>query len=394
MQDPRSPLRICLVYDCLFPWTVGGAERWMRALAEGLVDAGHEVTYLTRLQWDPAQPPDIPGVRVVAVSRAEPLYGPDGTRTIGEPVRFGLGVLGHLVRHGRDYDVVHTCSFPYFGLLAAAAARRRGGYRLLTDWFEVWSDAYWAAYLGGPKARVARRVQRRCARVRQEAFCFSELHARRLREIGIREEPTVLRGLHPGPTARPAPAAATQNVVFAGRFIPEKRVPALVSAIARAATEVPGLHGTIYGDGPQRAEVDAAIAALADPTLVRAPGSAPDDEVDAAFRSALCTVLPSSREGYGLVVVESVAVGVPAIVVRGEDNAAVELVQDGVNGVIADSAAPDDLARAIVRVHRAGGALRESTADWFASHAHELALATSLRRVVERYGERSASTRS
>ena len=25
------------MYDCLFPWTVGGAERWYRALAERLV---------------------------------------------------------------------------------------------------------------------------------------------------------------------------------------------------------------------------------------------------------------------------------------------------------------------------------------------------------------------
>ena len=29
-------MRICLVYDCLFPYTVGGAERWYRNLAERL----------------------------------------------------------------------------------------------------------------------------------------------------------------------------------------------------------------------------------------------------------------------------------------------------------------------------------------------------------------------
>ena len=64
-------MRICLVYDCLYPWTVGGAERWMRDLAERLVADGHEVTYLTRLQWDSGDAPDIPGVRVVAVSRRD-----------------------------------------------------------------------------------------------------------------------------------------------------------------------------------------------------------------------------------------------------------------------------------------------------------------------------------
>ena len=43
-------MRICIVYDCLFPYTVGGGERWYRALAGELVAAGHEVTYLTRRQ--------------------------------------------------------------------------------------------------------------------------------------------------------------------------------------------------------------------------------------------------------------------------------------------------------------------------------------------------------
>ncbi len=33
-------MRICLVYDCLYPYTVGGAERWYGALARRLAEAG------------------------------------------------------------------------------------------------------------------------------------------------------------------------------------------------------------------------------------------------------------------------------------------------------------------------------------------------------------------
>ena len=72
------------------------------------------------------------------------------------------------------------------------------------------------------------------------------------------------------------------------------------------------------------------------------------------------------REGYGLVVVEAAAQGVPSVVVQSPDNAALELVEDGVNGVVARSTEPDELAAAILRVHEAGPALRASTADWFA----------------------------
>ena len=60
------------------------------------------------------------------------------------------------------------------------------GFGLVVDWFEVWSRAYWRDYLGGVGGRVGELVQRLCARVPQRAFCFSELHAQRLREEGLR----------------------------------------------------------------------------------------------------------------------------------------------------------------------------------------------------------------
>ena len=50
--EPSGRVRVCLVYDCLFPHTVGGAERWYRNLGERLAADGHEVTYLTLRQWD------------------------------------------------------------------------------------------------------------------------------------------------------------------------------------------------------------------------------------------------------------------------------------------------------------------------------------------------------
>ena len=49
----------------------------------------------------------------------------------------------------------------------------------------------------------------------------------------------------------------------------------------------------------------------------------------------MCLVLPSRREGYGLVVIEAAAHGTPSVVVADPDNAAVELVTEGVNGFIA-----------------------------------------------------------
>jgi glycosyltransferase involved in cell wall biosynthesis len=376
-------VRVCIVYDCLYPFTIGGAERWYRNLAERLASSGHEVTFLTRRQWERGVDPAVPGVRVVAVSPRMELYA-GGRRRILPPLLFGLGVLIHLLRHGRRYDVVHTASFPYFSLLAAGGARRRGRYRLVVDWHEVWTRDYWRDYLG-LFGSAGWRIQRACLRIPQRAFCFSRLHERRLHGEGLSGALTRLEGQYAGRSAPETPAGARPVVVFAGRHIPEKRVPALVPALASAREKIPELRGEIYGDGPEHAQVLAAIAELGLDRYVRAPGFVDGDVLETALADALCFVLPSRREGYGLVVIESAARGVPSIVVDGPDNAATELVEEGENGVVASSADADDLAAAIVRVHRAGPELRSSTLDWFRRNAARLALEGSLEIVMREY---------
>src|SRR4051794_11880437 len=161
-------MRICLVYDCLFPHTVGGAERWYRNVAERLAADGHEVTYLTLRQWPKGEDAGVRGVNVVAVGPRMALYT-GARRPILPPLVFGAGVLAYLLARGRRFDAVHTASFPYFSLLAAAVARRVHGFRLVVDWHEVWTRAYWDEYLGRVGGRVGWLVQLVCVRLRQHA---------------------------------------------------------------------------------------------------------------------------------------------------------------------------------------------------------------------------------
>ncbi|HEY1596935.1 MAG TPA: glycosyltransferase family 4 protein [Thermoleophilaceae bacterium] len=382
---------VCVIYDCLYPHTVGGAERWYRNLAERLAADGHEVTYLTRRQWPRGTEPGVPGVKVIAVAPGLPLYVKSGRRSVTEPLVFGAGTFWHLLRHGRRYDVVHTASFPYFHLLAAALLRPLMRYRLVVDWHEVWTREYWREYLGGVGGTVGHLIQRLCLALPQRAFCFSRLHGERLREFGINGEATVLQGEYAGSLEVHAPEEARPMVMFAGRHIPEKRAPALVPAFARAREQLPDLRLEFFGDGPERPEVLRLVRELSLEDVVDVHGFVSAEQLDAALRSALCMVLPSRREGYGLIVVEASAQATPSVVVSDPDNAATELVEEGVNGFIAPSASPEDLAAAILRVHEGGHALRESTAEWFGRNAERLSLAHSIDVVSEAYRARVRS---
>ena len=388
-------MRVCVVYDCLFPHTIGGGERWYRSLSERLATEGHEVTYLTLRQWPRGAAPDAPaGVTVRTAGPRMTLYtGP--RRRIAPPVVFGAGVLWHLLRHGRGYDVVHTASFPYFSLLAAGLLRRPQGFRLVVDWFELWSREYWLGYLGGTGGRVGWAVQGRCVALRQHAFCFARLTGRRLRQGGLRGQLTVLEGMVAGLPPSDAPAPAEAVVLFAGRHIPEKRAPAVGAAVAAARERLPGLRGVVLGDGPQRQEVLARIRELGLQDVVEAPGFVDADELHERLRRALCLVLPSRREGYGMVVVEASAAGTPSVVCAAPDNAAVELIEEGVNGFVAPDASAQALGAAIERVHAAGPGLRASTHAWYRRHEHRLSLHSSLDRVSAAYrGELGRAARS
>jgi glycosyltransferase involved in cell wall biosynthesis len=373
-------VRVCIAYDCLFPWTVGGAERWYRALAERLVAEGHEVTYLTRVQWEAGQEPRIPGVQVVAVSRADPLYDDEGRRRIGPPLRFGAGVLRHLVRNRRTYDAVHLCSFPFFSLLAARVGLLGRRIPLAVDWFEVWSRGYWEEYLGRIGGRIGHAVQRLCVLLTPHAFVFSALHEQRLRDEGLRGGLVRLRGLWGGdPADIPQPRRAHEppTVVFAGRHIPEKRAATIPAAIAL----LPGHRARILGDGPERGAVRAEVERLGLEEVIDVPGFVDAEDVADAMATSTCLLLPSVREGYGLVVVEAARLGTPSVVVAAPDNAAVELVEDGVNGRVAPDGSPEALARAI----EAAAPLRDSTHAWFRDHARELSVEGSLDAVLAAY---------
>jgi glycosyltransferase involved in cell wall biosynthesis len=383
-------MRIALLYDCLYPHTIGGAERWHRNVAERLAEH-HEVTYVTRRQWGD-EGPGTP-FPTVAVSEGGGLYTERGRRSIGPTLRFGWGVFRHLLRNADRYDVVHTASFPYFSVIAAAAALRlrRSRAPLVVDWHELWSREYWLEYLGPVAGRVGMAVQTLCVRLAGPSFTFSRLVEERLREHGFKGSIVRLSGEYAGPDhadrADPERPPPRPLAVFAGRHIREKRVTAIPAAIAAARREVPDLRCLILGEGPETAALRAAVAAHGLDGAIEVRGRVSGPEVARALESASCLVQPSAREGYGLVVVEACVRGTPAVVVAGPDNASAELIEPGENGFVVASAEPQDLAGGIVACVDGGEQLRSGTLAWYAANRRRLSLQGSLDAIEALYAE-------
>jgi glycosyltransferase involved in cell wall biosynthesis len=300
-------------------------------------------------------------------------------------VRFGLALWFHLLRFGRHYDAVHTSAMASSSALAAGSLAGVLHYRLVLDWWEVWPRAYWRRYLGPVAGTVGWLLQRQTTRVQHQPIVHSALHARRLRPRLAGQDVLKMQGLLASARGLQTPRRADPLIVYAGRFIPEKQVPAIVPALALVRARLPTLRACLIGGGPDEGAVRDAIRHAGLDDSVELPGFVSEDTLADTLGRALCLVLLSRREGYGLVVVEAAAVGVPSVVLRHPDSAASELIADGINGFTCDSTNPREIASAILRVHDAGDGLRHATQAWFRANAGTLTMDAALPRLLGAY---------
>jgi glycosyltransferase involved in cell wall biosynthesis len=383
--------RIAIAYDCLFPYTVGGGERWYRHLADTLSHAGAEVTYLTRVQW--GEPPDLPGIEVVAVSGPSELYDSEGVRRIGPGLKYSFGLLRWLLRHGDSFDTVQTANFPFWSVLAVRIALAGTRTRVVVDWFEIWSSRFWRTYAGKVIGTFGYLVQAACLRLSPEVIVLSPSNAVRLRQAGYQKEPVVLAGLLPeaGSTDDPRRSGdrtSSPYVLFAGRHINDKGVDLLPETLDLARQRVPGLRMVVAGDGPLRRELVKAFRDRGLQDAVELPGFVDDGSLQDLMAGAACVVVPSRREGYGFMSVDAMGYGTPSVIAAFPENLAVDHVVQGRNGFVADPPTPLCLAQAIKEAVTGGLQLRASTRKWYADHAETKTIARSLAQLIELHAER------
>jgi len=121
-------------------------------------------------------------------------------------------------------------------------------------------------------------------------------------------------------------------------------VRAVAHACLRSSDARSRMRLALVGDGPQRAEVEAAIAetALAPRVwLAGARGDVPD-----VLRGFDCFVLPSLAEGISNTILESMACGLPIVATRVGGNG--ELIEDGATGRLVPASNPVALGEALL----------------------------------------------
>lgn len=167
----------------------------------------------------------------------------------------------------------------------------------------------------------------------------------------------------------PADAAIIATVA---RLSPEKGVEYLLRALSAVPDRPLGLHLLIIGDGDLRGQLETEAKALGLQKRVHFLGFRPDVLDWVAATDVF--VLPSVAEPFGIALVEAMALGKPTVAV--DVGGPLEIVEDGVTGLLVAPADPHSLALAMQRLldqpklaQAMGQAGRQRAAEHFSAAA-------------------------
>ena len=188
--------------------------------------------------------------------------------------------------------------------------------------------------------------------------------------------------------ARPvgaAPEADVRRVLFSGTLSHRKGVDLLARAFAVVARQRPQFSLDVLGSGDLRSMMDSTLRDVSE--RVRFLGFKQWSELPAVYHAADFLCAPSRYDGWGLIVPEGLAAGLP-VIATDRMGAAIDLVEEGINGW---RIAADDQS-ALERALRTAASLSDGELAVMSAAARDAAERHSLQSGVDRIYQAAVET--
>ena len=331
-MSARRP-SVALVTDAIYPYHKGGKEIRYHELAARLGRYA-DVTVYTMRWWSGPRRRRERDVSYEAICPHLPLYSGE-RRSIRQAVMFALACLRLLTRR---FDVIEADHMPYiqlFPLRLVASVRRK---RLVVTWHECWGRDYWRDYLGSA-GRIGWWFERSAMSLPDAIIAASEETAARLREQ-LGERATVVaapNGVDLEQIGRAPLGAERTDLVVVGRLLDHKRIDMLIDALGLLRADGSPTTCRIIGDGPEREALHRQAEELGVADLIDFRHDVEThDELYSLVKAARAFAFPSSREGFGIAVLEALACGLPVVTTSAPDNLARHLAGRAPGSVVCD----------------------------------------------------------
>lgn len=136
------------------------------------------------------------------------------------------------------------------------------------------------------------------------------------------------------------------DLIYIGNFVDAKDLPLWIEVVREIKKEIPNIKGVMLGDGPRYDDIKKMIVEKELNDNIELIGRKKD--VFEYINQSKILLMTSKSEALPMAVIESMSVGVPAVVPNIGDIS--DIVVNGVNGIIIDNRDPRDFAKWIVKL--------------------------------------------
>lgn len=338
-------LTIALVSDSVLPFHNGGKEARIDHLSKALVALGHDVHIYTMKWWsEPSNTYTHAGMTYHAICKLYPLYNGE-RRSFKEGIMFGFAAL-RMVRY--SYDVLEADHMPYFPLFSIKLVSLLKRKPFFATWHEAVGLKAWQSYIGRAAGTVAYAIEHMAVRMPNHLITVSErTHDLVVSELGFKGKKTLVQnGIDYHAIAAASVAKQKSDIVYAGRLVRHKHVDTLIRAVGRLQKTNPAIRAVIIGTGPDFDRLQKMVVKLGLQKNITLTGRLEKaTDVFSYMKASKVFVSPSTREGFGITILEAYACGLPVVTVNHPDNAGQYLVQPD-TGIVCDLS-PGALAKSI-----------------------------------------------
>jgi glycosyltransferase involved in cell wall biosynthesis len=327
---------------------------------------GHVVDIYTMKWWDEGNTYVHEGITYHAICRLYPLYTADRRRSIREGVMFGISCL-KMLRH--DFDIIETDHMPYFPLFFTKMVTVLKRKPLYATWHEVVGLTAWKKYLGPVKGTIAYIVERTSIILPDHVIAVSKHTQNQIRdELHYKGKLSLVSNGIDLTRIKAIPAATeTSDIIYVGRLVLHKHVDLLIKAVALLKISSPYIRCVVIGDGPEYIKLSSLVKEMGLTENVIITGRLESsDDVYAHMKASKIFISPSTREGFGITILEAFACGLSVVVVNHKDNLAQYLVTSE-TGIVCDLLAPNIARAAETLLNRSPGpslAVDTDSYDW------------------------------
>lgn len=321
-------MKITFIYDALYPEVKGGVEKRIYELGKRLARK-HEVYWYTFNWWGNEKVIERDGIIIRGLGSPRNLYS-GNRRSIKEAIYFSFRIF---IKGIEKSDIIDCQEFPYIPCYPAKLHSNLKESNLVITWHEYWGD-YWKEYLGN-LAYFGKYLENNLLKLTSNHIVVSKLTLSRLLNLELKNYSIVPNGIDTNQIKKIKPYTKGYDAIFVGRLVEHKNLEFLLKSMKFVLSEYPDFTLGIIGDGPERERLERYVKELGISKNVEFLGFLNShEEVISYMKSSKVFLFPSLREGFGLVVLEANASGLPVVTVDAPMNASKDLIIPGKNGYV------------------------------------------------------------